>query len=473
MNTFASAVQNQVTRTENGMIASKDTGSSCVDLFFSAGASRGNNITPQFVSAMVENEELAIRLVQWLRDVRGGAGERELFRQVMLHLETNNPDVAIKLLPKIPELGRWDDLLIFQTKKVKDAAYSVIKTAVLSGNNLCAKWLPRKGVLAHELRNFFGMSPKTYRKTLVGLTNVVEQKMCAKEWDAINFSHVPSVAHARYKKAFSRNTPLYSKYIDAVLAGNDSTVKINASAIFPHDVLKGVATSFYSVDKTRMDATVAQWNALPNYIGDANILPMIDVSGSMGVIIGGTGKACSTTAMDIAVSLGLYCADKNTGKFKDIFLTFSGAPSLVKVEGNIVQKVQQTIKADWGMNTNLVAAMSLVLKAAVDGAVPQSEMPAMLLILSDMQFDACTRFDDSAFQMINRKYEEAGYVVPKIVFWNLYSHSNVPVKHTTNGVALVSGFSPAILTAILAADLEQFTPTSIMLKTLMQPKYDF
>ena len=82
-------------------------------------------------------------------------------------------------------------------------------------------------------------------------------------------------------------------------------------------------------------------------------------------------------------------------------------------------------------------------------------------------------YDDSAMKMIERKYEKAGYNVPKIVFWNLNAKDNVPVKFNKNGTALVSGFSPSICKAVLAADLEDFTPRSIMLKAVMNDRYKF
>ena len=214
-----------------------------------------------------------------------------------------------------------------------------------------------------------------------------------------------------------------------------------------------------------------QWEALENFVGDANVLPIVDVSGSMTCAAGGPKSKSGVTCLDISVSLGLYLADKNKGKFKDTFLTFSGAPELLHLQGNIVQKIAQMVKSKWTMNTDLVKAMDKILKVAKDGAVPQEEMPGMLLILSDMQFDQCAKFDDSAMQMITRKFEAAGYEVPKIVFWNLNAYDNVPVKYDTRGVALVSGFSPAIMKAVISGSTEQFTPESIMLEAVMVDRY--
>ena len=476
MNSFVSAVQNQEARTTNGMRARKSTANACVDLFFKIGASRGKDITKDFVAAYVENKEVALRIAQWVRDVRGGAGEREIFRQILAYLDKHDQDAAAKLLMKVPEIGRWDDVFVVKSDKLKAQAYTMLGDALRARNGLAAKWTPRKGEVAVEIRNFFGMSPKFYRKSLVELSKTVEQEMCAKEWDSINFSHVPSLAHSRYKKAFFRNTPEYAKYVAELTKDpKDRTVnvKINAGAVYPYDVLKGVIGSYRNnYNATELGALQAQWDAMENFIGDANVLPLVDVSGSMSCRAGGSGSQSATTCMDVAISLGLYCADKNTGKFKDTFLTFSSSPELLHLKGNIVQKVQQMASSNWGMSTDLVKAMDKILKTAKDGNVPQEEMPDVLMIMSDMQFNQCARFDDSAMQMIKRKFEAAGYAVPQIVFWNLNAHDNVPVKHDASGVALISGFSPQIMVSVLGGDADKFTPEAIMLKAVMVPRYD-
>jgi hypothetical protein len=438
-------------------------------LFYKIGASRGKNITADFTAAYVENQDVALRIAQWARDVRGGAGERQLFRDILVHLEKHNPDAAMALLRKIPEVGRWDDIFVFTNPTLKSAAYTMLGDALRARNGLAAKWTPRKGKIAAEVRAFFGMTPKQYRKSLVGMTNVVETQMCAKDWDNINFSHVPSVASRIYKKAFNRHTTEFAAYVAKLVAG-DKTVKVNANAIFPHDVLKGVVSAYgaKTLSKTELDHVTAQWNALPNYVEDASILPIVDVSGSMSCP---AGKSGSVTCMDISVSLGLYLADKNKGVFKDTFLTFSDKPQLMTLKGDIIQKVNQMSSSDWDMSTNLHAAFEKILSVAVKGNAPQEDMPAMVLILSDMQFNQCIKHDDSAMEMIERKFEAAGYTVPKVVFWNLNASDNVPVKSDKSGAALVSGFSPAIMASLLGADVEQFTPEGIMLKTVMSDRY--
>jgi len=302
MSAFVEAVKNQEARTENGMKARESTSSSTVDLFYKIGASRGKNITAEFTAAFVENSEVALRIAQWARDVRGGAGERQLFRDILVHLEKHHPDSALALLKKIPEVGRWDDIFTFSTPTLKSAAFSMLRDALHQGNGLAAKWTPRKGDLAVEIRTFFQMSPKQYRKTLVELTKVVETQMCAGDWDNINFNQVPSVASRIYKKAFNRHTAAFAEYVSKLVQG-DKTVKVNANAIFPHDVLKGVLYGCTDLDKTETDHVIAQWDALPNYVGDSSILPVVDVSGSMSCPAGGN---TSVLCLHVAVGVGLY-----------------------------------------------------------------------------------------------------------------------------------------------------------------------
>ena len=468
---FAEAIKNQEARTENGMKARKSTANACVDLFFKIGASRGKNILPEFTAAYVENRDLALRIAQWARDVRGGSGERELFRQILKHLEVKHPEDAVLLMKKVPEIGRFDDLLIFTDPKVKWEAYNLLGNYLREGNGLAAKWTPRKGEIAREIREMFGMTPKQYRKTLVNMTSVVESQMCAQDWDNINYSHVPSLAHARYKKAFGRHGTTYAEYVTKLVKG-EAGVKINAGAVFPYDVLKGRISAWErrQLSKTELDAIQAQWDALPNYIGDANVLPMVDSSGSMTCPAGGRNSKSNMTCLEVAISLGLYFADKNKGKFADCFLTFSNQPKLVNLKGDINQKIDQMNTGEVA-NTNLHAAFNLILKTAVDNKVAQAEMPETLVIFSDMQFDVCVKHDDSAMQMIERKYKAAGYELPKVVFWNLNAHDNAPVKFDKSGTALVSGFSPAIAKSILSGDADNFTPEAIMLKTVMVDRY--
>ena len=476
MNTFVNAVVNQSARTENGMKARQSTANALTDLFFKIGAMRGQNVIPAWTAAREQDAKLASRIALWARDVRGGAGERKIFRDILVDLAKTDPYYGVGLARKVPELGRWDDLLALVGTDLEQYAFTEIEIALKEGNGLCAKWMPRQGDVAVKLRKFLGWTPKFYRKRLVELTKVVETQMCAKDWDNINFNHVPSVASSRYKKAFSRHTDKYKEWTAALVSDVKEvreSVKVNAGAVYPYDVLKGVINHYGQYSTSNLQHILAQWDALPNFVGDANILPLVDVSGSMTAPAGGYQSKSGVTCLDVSVSLGLYLADKNTGKFKDTFLTFSSDPQLLYLKGNILDKVKQMVSSDWQMSTNLHRALDKILQTAIEGNVMQEEMPKVLLILSDMQFDSCTRHDDSAMQMITRKYIDNAYNVPNIVFWNLNAHDNVPVKYDTRGAALVSGFSPSIVKAVLQAEMDNFTPEAIMMQTIMNPRYDY
>lgn len=431
-----------------------------VDLFFQVGASRGKpEIIATFERAYQENRVNALRIAAWARDVRGGAGERGTFRLILSHLETNHMNDLAMMLPLVSVYGRWDDLLVLTTDTGRNMAFALIKEALMVKQDaLCAKWMPRKGDDAVALRNYLGLTPKGYRKTLVTLTKVVETSMCAQEWTKINYSHVPSVAAARYQKAFGKHDEVgYAKYKADLVSG---VAKINASAVYPYDVVKSMKAGDREVAK-------AQWEALPNYIGNALVLPMVDVSGSMSCPVGGNPNL---TCMDVAVSLGLYLADKNTGAFKDMFLTFHSHSKLEVLRGDILSKLTQLSAADWGMSTNIIGAFKELLNVAVKNEVPEEGMPKYILILSDMEFDSCSKYDDSAIESINRQYMGAGYVRPNIIFWNLSAAAKrSPVTVKDDGTALISGFSPAIMAAVLAA--KNVDPLSIMLSAINIERY--
>lgn len=479
---FANAVleykNETVARTENGMKARATSASEVLDFFGKVGSYRGKDLTADFMKALAENEELAVRALLWARDIRAGAGERAQFRNLLVKLESINPALAGRLIVKIPELGRFDDLFVFQDPINRRAAFELYRKALVEDRNgLAAKWAPRKGPIAVELTKFLGMTPRNYRKLVVSLTNVVETQMCAKQWDDINFSQVPSVASARYQKAFGRNAAeKYSEYIRELQKPQeerDPKVKINAAAVYPYDVIRSVSNGNPAVADE-------QWKALPNYIGSAKLFPIVDTSGSMGSMpfkqsSWGVKSVGAPTPIEVALGLGIYVSEKNTSDFKDVMMIFDSTPKVVTPKGTLTQRLK-AIPEIVAESTNLHAAFDMLLDIAIKGRVSQDDMPEVLLILSDMQFNECVEYDDSAQEMIARKYRAAGYKVPKIVFWNLsdYGDGNTPVRFDDRGVCLVSGFSPAIMKSVLSVDeLENFTPYNVMVKTLMDARYSY
>ena len=458
--------------TENGMATNTTSLNYNVDLFFKGGAMRAAeeaDIIALVSKAWNEDQTTCLRNLFWIRDVRGGAGERRFFRIAIKYLADVDPQGMANVIGFIPEYGRWDDLLIFEGTSSEEYAMSLIDKALTDGNGLCAKWMPRKGTFASKLKGFMGLSPKGYRKKLVELTKVVETQMCANVWENINYEHVPSLAMSRYGKSFKKHTPeKFSSYIESLKKGE---AKINAAAVYPYDITKSLNTN---------DAAQEQWKALPNYLegNTERILPLVDVSGSMSTSCGG-----NLTCMDVAISLGLYISERNEGPFKDHFITFSNSPKLQHLTGDLKSRFDQLAHADWGMNTNLQAVYQLILNQAKRHSIPQDEMPTQILILSDMEFDQATDarggwtreenisvWNQTAQEMVRQMFHDAGYEMPNIIYWNIQSRGeNVPVRFDEQGTALISGFSPSIMTSLLGG--AEMTPVSIMMETLNKERY--
>ena len=448
---LVNAARQEDVLTANGMVTNSTSLNSCVDMFFLAGASRNmpeKDIEILFQKAIVENPLVALKLMFWSRDVRGGAGERRFFRVCSKFLNKNYLSYLEKNISNVPEYGRWDDIFELDEKIV----LPLIKEGLDNENGLLAKWLSRKGEFANKVRKYLGLNPKEYRKLVVGLSNTVEQKMCAKEWEAITYSHVPSVAMNKYRKAFLKNDESrFNSFIELVHEGKE---EIKAGVLFPHQLYEAYLRG---EDKRAVEA---QWINLPDYMADSNerIIPVCDVSGSM------TGMP-----MNVSVSLGVYISERNKSIFKDAFITFSANPTMQYLRGSLYERIRQLQSAEWGMNTNIEAVYNLILTKAVENKISEDEMPTKILIISDMEFDSCARY--TALGMIQKKYSDAGYKMPEIVFWNVNGRlGNVPANFKTKGVGLVSGFSPSILKSILAGKID--TPESLMLRTVMSDRYE-
>jgi hypothetical protein len=465
------ALKTKNTTTENGMTTNTTSMNYNVDLFFKAGALRNadDSLIISLVSkAWNEDHTTCLQILFWSRDIRGGAGERRFFKTAIKYIADKDPQGMADILCLIPEFGRWDDLLIFEDTQSEDFALSIIDTALNAGNSLCAKWMPRKGTFASKLRKFMELTPKAYRKKLVKLTNVVETQMCANDWNSIEFGKLPSVASARYQKAFGKHAyESYSSYIQSLVNGE---AKINAGAVYPYDITK-------SLIKGNETVASEQWKALPNFLegNTERILPLVDVSGSMSSVCGG-----NLTCMDVAISLGLYISERNEGPFKDHFITFSSKPQLQHLTGSLKDRFYQMGSSDWDMYTNLEAAYRLILDQAVKHKVSQEEMPTQILILSDMEFDtaivsrvwcgANTGWNPTAQEMIKSMFTDAGYELPNIIYWNIQSRGeNVPVRFDEQGTALISGFSPSIMTSLLSGT--SMNPLSIMMETIGKERY--
>jgi len=454
------AMRTKDSYTENGRLTNSTTLNACVDLFFIAGASRSMSepqIINMFVKALNENPLHALRILFWARDIRGGEGERRFFRVIAKYLDSNYPKLFKKQISLIPEYGRWDDMFELDEKIVLPLIVKGLSNS--ETNSLLAKWLPRQGEFANKVRKHMKISPKTYRKMVVGLSNTIEQKMSSKEFGAIEYDKIPSLAMNKYRKAFFRNDESRFKlYLEAVEKGEK---KINASTLTPLDLY----TAFSRNEDKK--AVEAQWNALPNYMKDSKerILPMCDVSESMS----------RDNSMAASVSLGIYISERNEGIFKNAFMTFTSEPTLQYLTGSFYERIRQ-VKGPKGYNTDLLKAFDCILSAAVNNNLSESEMPTKILIISDMEFDGdegnryIQKYSLTSYEEIKRKYTLAGYELPEIIFWNVRAREeNFPVQAKTQGVGLVSGYNPSKLTSILNGKIE--TPQSLMLKIINSERY--
>lgn len=459
MNTFLSSMTTSDSVTANGAVTNSTSGSYVTDLFGAIGSSRysPDSLLSLFIKAYSENSDLALRCLQFCRDPRDGMGERKLPLTWVKWLSDAHPDVALKILTKIPLVGRFKDLEAFMGTKLENEALQLwVHSIFKDANPLAAKWMPRKGDVFNKARRIINVTPKTLRKALVALTNVVESKMCAQDWDNINFAQVPSIAHKNYYKAFLRNCSKYQKYLESLEKGK---TKINSSVLYPHNVL-------YSENK---GIKQAQWDSLPNFISEtASFLPVVDVSFSMECPSGDPSYSC----MQIAIALGMYTAERNKSSFKNHFITFSETPELQYCPSSetLDSRLRTMKTAGWGYSTDMDAAFNLVLKTAVNRKLKQKDLPSHLIVFSDMEFNDSGNVPVSKATAFNFKKE--GYNMPKLVFWNLNSREgNVPVRFDESGTMLCSGFSPSLMKSLLQQKIT--SPLDLVKEAVCVPKYDY
>jgi hypothetical protein len=479
--TFMVALESElnVTETLNGAKAYKSTLNACVDLFGQINACRNDIAKAKrlFALAYREDAETAVRILFNSRDIRGGQGERKIFRELFQDLIQENSEIGKKLIGLIPEYGRWDDLLILENTSVWDEVLSVIKTQYLKDTlslaaglqiSLLGKWLPSINAsskdskrLGRKIATYLELTERQYRKELSKLRTqirIVEQKMCAKEWSAIDYEHLPSRAGFMYRKAFAKqDATRYAEYLSAVEKGEK---KINASTLYPYEIVENYLYKGQSQDKT-IDL---MWEALPDYTEGKpfNGLVVADVSGSM------MGRP-----MTVSISLAMYIAERNTAPiWKDKFITFSQHPELQKIAGaTIGARINNLSRSAWGFNTDLMAVFKTILSAAENNSVAPEDMPEKLIIVSDMQFDqACASNKRTNFEQIQKLYRKAGYELPQVVFWNVNAiGGNVPIKADDTGTALVSGCSPSILKSVLSGKV--ISPEDVMKDAVYNERY--
>lgn len=462
------------TTTTNGAKVYANSGSQQVDLFFGIGALRPSIAKHNtkdfkdksfkdtsfaeslFSNALLNDSKLAAAILLWARDIRhGGAGEREVFKLLWPKLLVADTKLALKVLKNIVSVGRFDDLRVAYGTPLESDALEIWSNELKAGNKLAFKWADRSD---RKLRTYMSfLNEAGFRKFIsAGRKNsVVEQAMCSKNYSSISYDKLPSVAGARYAGSFKKND--FSRYEEFL--GNKNA-KMNASVLYPYD-------AYRTYKSGNNEAASKAWENMTLDIA-GNILCIADVSGSMS----GAKASGSLTCMDICVSLAAFIAQRCKGKFQNKLMTFSENPKLASLPAtnNLSRVFDFVERMDWGMSTNLEKAYKQLIDFATMYNVPQSEMPEYLLVMSDMQFNS-TCNNSIHFDNMKKLFSEAGYNLPKIVWWNLNAKAGTPVKWQEKDVCMVSGFSPNILKVILSGNFDELNPYSLMMKAI-QPFID-
>ena len=494
--TFMSSVESTLTElnrmdyTENGALAYKTTGRELLDLNFRVSSYRradAEEIGNHFMAAFEEDALLATKWLFFARDVRGGLGERRLFRIALVRLAQEHPEVVNKLIPLVPEYGRYDDLLPLLDTECAATVLAYVKTTLEADEkhmredkpiSLLAKWLPSVNTtsqssrrIARRIAAHLGLTERQYRRTLSGLrkyADVVERKMAAREWEQIDYARVPSRAALLYREAFKRHDEeRYTTFINRVVEGE---AKINAATLFPHDIVHRYVSGGYYIHPNDLTPELeALWAALPDTLPPGqDILVVRDGSGSMSVSIGGS----QVSALECSTALAIYFAERLHGQFKDKFITFSCTPKLIDLSAcsSLHDKLERVCREDDCSNTNIHAVFSLILKSAVTHKLREAELPRSVLILSDMEFDGHSfSWDKALFESISAEYEAQGYKLPKLIFWNLNSRTKlVPLTQHESGVILVSGFTPHLAKMVMSAQLDPF---KALVEVLLSERY--
>lgn len=504
MNNFLNGLKNEtnIGYTENGAVKRNTTNSALLDMFALGGSYRkrsDEDCILLFKKAFEENPVYAMKCLFYLRDVRGGQGERRFFRVCMKWAANNYTEAVLKNLQNISLFGRWDDLYVFDGTAIENEAYALIKEQLAldvqcKTPSLLAKWLKSENTssaksqyLGMKTRKYLNMTPRQYRKTLSILRkriNVLERLMSAGEWDKIEFDKIPSRAGLIYKNAFARHD------IERQKAGartyenfaKDATTTVNAKALYPYEcVAKAMDLMGYGgygwygynrnipMDNTNRLMINKYWDNLADYFAGKsfNGMALVDTSGSM------TG--CEASApINVAISIGMYCADKAKGPFANHFITFESTPHFMEIEGvDFCDKVKRISAAPWGGSTNIESAFDLMLQTAIKNNCSQDEIPENLIIISDMEFNSCVRCgsygtsNSTVMEQIEKKWNAYGYKIPSLIFWNVDARQNNIPMTVKDGISFVSGMSPTIFETVLSGK----TGYDLMMEKLNSERY--
>ena len=496
-NTFLDSMKRDMnyTETENGGITHKSTLDAVYDMFALGGAYRSRSDEDcilLFKKALEENEELALKCLFYLRDIRGGQGERRFFRVCFNWLAKEYPEVAFRNIDNVPEYGRWDDLisLIGIKDEIDNRIHVMIEDQISSDLinidakkpiSLLGKWLPSENAsskntkaLAKKVRRLLGMTPRRYRLLLSKLRKylkVTEVYTCSNKWESIDYEKVPSLANLKYKNAFIRHDEKRRiSYLKSVELGHSN---MNMKVATPVDVVSRYCNGRMGVGEYDQTLELA-WNNLKGMpIRDT----LVVADGSCSMLMDISGK---TTALDVANALAIYTSEHNNGPYRDKYITFSASPQFVDLSKaeSLREKIEIALNHDEVANTNIEAVFDLILNIACENDIQKGEMIESILIISDMEFDVAqggyygksNKLTRSLFDEIRKRYNDAGYDLPKLIFWNVNSRTKtIPLIENELGVILLSGFSQNVLKMVMS---NNYNPYEVLIEILDSERYN-
>jgi hypothetical protein len=496
MNTFMNGLKtaNNYAITENGALTHKSTMDGLMDLFAMGAAYRSRSdedVILLFKNAFAADPVYAMKCLFYIRDVRGGQGERRFFRVATKWLASNETDAMKRNLIHVPEFGRWDDLFAFIGTPLQEDALNIVKHQLAldvqcKTPSLLGKWMPSENTssmktrkTASVVRKHLGMTSKQYRKTLSILRariNVLERLMSEGRWDEIEFDKIPSKAGLKYKNAFARHdiermkkNPEVKTYADFA---KDTTTKVNAKDLYPYEVVdKAVKASNRSMDDTDRLMVNKFWDNLADYFNgkSLNALAVVDTSGSM------TWHGGAAAPINVAISLGMYCAERAKGPFAGHYVSFASRPQLIEVNGvDFVDKVKRIYRTNLCDNTNIEATFDMLLDTAIRNHCAQSDLPENIIVISDMEFDAARGYygrsqnSKTLMENIREKWARAGYRMPHLIYWNVEARqNNIPEDIGVGNISYVSGMSPSIFEQIMSGK----TGYDLMMEKLNSERY--
>ena len=511
MNTFMDALtNNEKSYTANDGTAYRTSGSTLVDLNFSVpalrqvavdfygkskhnryfyGAHRSMDAVEAlrlFITSYDEDPLYTMKWLMYARHIKLGLGERDVFRMILTKIGDLHPEMALQFIigTELWNYGRWDDVLriFFDTTSgilhdglgeliTNQFRRDVMGCGLGDSISLLAKWMPSNNTSSKQkrseaaiLQSLLHLNAREYRKTLSRLREhlaVVDRKASLNQWNDINYNHVPSKANLKYRNAFLKHDEERRKAYLASLQKGEDSVKIHADSMFLYDIVQAYIENngFWGGSLKPYDETLEQlWNAQESPKDYDDILVIRDGSGSMEQKLSGNS---SVTALNVAGSIALYCAQHNKNEFfKNRFITFSNRPQMVDISmcQTLRDKLRRLHRFDDYSNTDIEATFDLILDTAVRNHLRQDELPSSCLIISDMQFDQATKHEDNTtvIESCRQKFEALGYTMPRLIFWNVsvYAHNTIPVQMHPSGVILVSGFSNSIVDMVVSRELD-------------------